>query len=126
MCIRDSYYVVSGHYDSMCTSPTDATCDAPGANDDASGTAAVLEMARVMAKYKFDATLVFVAVAGEEQGLLGSTYLAEQAKQKNWNVDAMFTNDIVGNTLGGNGVRDRTTLRVFSEGCLLYTSPSPR
>jgi len=112
----DRIYVVSGHYDSMCNSPTDAKCDAPGANDDASGTAAVLEMARVMAKYEFDATLIFVAVPGEEQGLLGSTYLAEQAKQKNWNVDAMFTNDIVGNTLGGNGVRDRTTLRVFSEG----------
>ena len=112
----DRIYVVSGHYDSMCNTPTDAKCDAPGANDDASGTAAVLEMARVMAKYEFDATLIFVAVAGEEQGLLGSTYFAEQAKQKNWNVDAMFTNDIVGNTLGGNGVRDRTTLRVFSEG----------
>jgi len=112
----DRIYVVSGHYDSMCNTPTDAKCDAPGANDDASGTAVVLEMARVMAKYEFDATLIFVAVAGEEQGLLGSTYFAEQAKQKNWNVDAMFTNDIVGNTLGGNGVRDRTTLRVFSEG----------
>jgi hypothetical protein len=109
-------YVVSGHYDSMCTSPTDATCDAPGANDDASGTAAVLEMARVMAKYEFDATIIFMAVAGEEQGLVGSTYFAEQAKEKNWNIEAMFTNDIVGNTLGGNGVRDRRTLRVFSEG----------
>jgi hypothetical protein len=109
-------YVVSGHYDSMCNSPTDAKCDAPGANDDASGTAAVLEMARVMAKYRFDATIVFMAVPGEEQGLLGSTYFAEQAKQKSWNIDAMFTNDIVGNTLGGNGVRDRGTIRVFSEG----------
>ncbi len=109
-------YVVSGHYDSMCTSPTDADCDAPGANDDASGTAAVLEMARVMSKYKFDATIIFMAVAGEEQGLVGSTYFAEQAKQKSWNVEAMLTNDIVGNTLGGNGVRDRRTLRVFSEG----------
>jgi hypothetical protein len=109
-------YVVSGHYDSMCNSPTDAKCDAPGANDDASGTAAVLEMARVMAKYEFDATIVFMAVAGEEQSLLGSTHFAEQAKQKNWNVDAMFTNDIVGNTLGGNGVRDRGHVRVFSEG----------
>jgi hypothetical protein len=109
-------YVVSGHYDSMCTSPTDATCDAPGANDDASGVAAVLEMARVMSKRKFDATIVFMAVAGEEQGLLGSTYFAEQAKQKKWNIEAMFTNDIVGNTLGGNGVRDRRTVRVFSEG----------
>ena len=112
----DRIYVVSGHYDSMCSSPTDAKCDAPGANDDASGTAAVLEMARVMAKFEFDATIVFMAVAGEEQGLLGSTHFAEEAKKKNWNVDAMFTNDIVGNTLGGNGVRDRGNVRVFSEG----------
>src|SRR6476469_584687 len=112
----DRIYVVSGHYDSMCNSPTDAKCDAPGANDDASGTAAVLEMARVMAKFEFDATIVFMTVAGEEQGLLGSTHFAEQAKQKNWNVDAMFTNDIVGNSLGGNGIRDRGQVRVFSEG----------
>jgi hypothetical protein len=109
-------YIVSGHYDSMCTSPTDASCDAPGANDDASGTAAVLEMARVMAKYKFDASIIFMAVAGEEQGLLGSTYAAEQAKQKGIDVEAMFTNDIIGSSLGGNGVRDARTVRVFSEG----------
>src|SRR6185312_1899514 len=83
---------------------------------DASGTAAVLEMARVMAKYEFDATIIFMAVAGEEQGLLGSTYFAEQAKQNHLDVEAMFTNDIVGNSLGGNGVRDRKTVRVFSEG----------
>jgi hypothetical protein len=100
----------------MCTSPTDAECDAPGANDDASGTAAVLEMARVMARYEFDATIIFMAVAGEEQGLVGSTYFAEQAREKNLDIEAMFTNDIVGNTLGGNGVRDRATVRVFSEG----------
>ena len=112
----DRIYVVSGHYDSMCNSATDAKCDAPGANDDASGTAAVLEMARVMAKYEFEATIVFMAVAGEEQSLLGSTHYAEQAKQKNWNIDAMLTNDIIGNTLGGNGVRDRGNVRVFSEG----------
>ena len=109
-------YVVSGHYDSMCSSPTDAKCDAPGANDDASGTAAVLEMARVMAKYKFDATIVFMAVAGEEQSLLGATHFAEEAKKANMDIEAMFTNDIVGNTLGGNGLRDRRTVRVFSEG----------
>src|SRR5215510_7346448 len=109
-------YVVSGHYDSMCGRATDAKCDAPGANDDASGTAAVLEMARVMARYKFDATIVFMAVPGEEQGLLGATYFAEQAKQKQRDIEAMFTNDIIGNTLGGNGVRDRKTVRVFSEG----------
>ncbi len=120
----DRVYVVSGHYDSMCNSPTDAKCDAPGANDDASGTAAVLEMARVMAKYEFEATIIFMAVAGEEQSLLGSTYYAEQAKQKNWNVDAMFTNDIIGNTLGGNGVRDRSTVRVFSEGVPSNETPA--
>jgi hypothetical protein len=109
-------YVVSGHYDSMCASPTDAECDAPGANDDASGTAAVLEMARVMSKYQFDATIVFMTVPGEEQGLLGAAYYAEQAKLRQWNVAAMFTNDIIGNSLGGNGVRDAKTVRVFSEG----------
>ena len=113
---RERVYVVSGHYDSMCTSPTDAECDAPGANDDASGTAAVLEMARVMSRREFDATIIFMAVAGEEQGLVGATHFAEQAKQNNLNVEAMFTNDIVGNTLGGNGVRDPSTVRVFSEG----------
>ena len=120
----DRMYVVSGHYDSMCNSPTDGKCDAPGANDDASGTAAVLEMARVMAKYEFDATIVFMAVAGEEQSLLGSTHYAEQAKQKNWNVDAMLTNDIIGNTLGGNGVRDRNHVRVFSEGVPSNETPA--
>src|SRR5215216_4793741 len=120
----DRIYVVSGHYDSMCNSPTDAKCDAPGANDDASGTAAVLEMARVMAKHEFDATIVFMAVAGEEQSLLGSTHFAEQAKQKNWNIDAMFTNDIVGNTLGGNGLRDHGRIRVFSEGVPSNETPA--
>jgi hypothetical protein len=109
-------YVVSGHYDSMCSSPTDADCDAPGANDDASGTAAVLEAARVMAPHSFDATIVFMTVPGEEQGLVGSTHFAEEAKKQGMDIDAMFTNDIVGNTHGGNGVIDRKTLRVFAEG----------
>ena len=117
-------YVVSGHYDSMCTSPTDARCDAPGANDDASGTAAVLEMARVMAKYKFEATIVFMTVAGEEQGLLGSTYFAETAKKNNLDIEAMFTNDIIGSSLGGNGVRDPHSVRVFSEGVPSNESPA--
>ena len=120
----DRVYVVSGHYDSMCNSPTDAKCDAPGANDDASGTAAVLEMARVMAKYQFDATIVFMTVPGEEQGLLGATHFAEESKQKAIDVDAMFTNDIIGNTLGGNGVRDRSTVRVFSEGVPSNETPA--
>ena len=112
----DRVYVVSGHYDSMCSSAIDAKCDAPGANDDASGTAAVLEMARVMAKYSFDATIVFMTVPGEEQGLRGATHFAEEAKKNNLNIEGMFTNDIIGSSLGGNGLRDPRTVRVFSEG----------
>ena len=69
-----------------------------------------------MAKYKFDATIVFMTVPGEEQGLLGATYFAEQAKKNNLDIEAMFTNDIIGSSLGGNGVRDPHTVRVFSEG----------
>lgn len=109
-------YVVSGHYDSMCSSPTDGKCDAPGANDDASGTAAVIELARVMSKQQFDATIVFMAVAGEEQGLLGAAYFAEQAKQKQMNIEAMFTNDIVGGVTTQKNSANRKRLRVFAEG----------
>jgi acetylornithine deacetylase/succinyl-diaminopimelate desuccinylase-like protein len=113
---KDRIYVVSGHYDSICFPYEDTACDAPGANDDASGTAAVLEMARVMSKYQFDATIVFITVAGEEQGLLGSTHWADEAKKQNLKIVAMLSNDIIGNTLGGNGVRDNARVRVFSEG----------
>ena len=113
---QERYVIVSGHYDSMCSDPTDAIHDAPGANDDASGTAVVLEMARVMSRYHFPATLVFLTVAGEEQGLLGSTYFATQAQKSGWRMEAMFTDDIVGGTKGGNGVHDDRTVRVFSEG----------
>jgi len=109
-------YVVSGHYDSMCTSPTDAKCDAPGANDDASGTAAVIELARVMSKRKFDATIVFMAVPGEEQGLLGAAYYAEEAKKKAMNIEAMITNDIVGGVTTHKNSQFRNRLRVFAEG----------
>ncbi len=112
----DRVYVVSGHYDSMCSTPTNGECDAPGADDDASGVAVVLEAARVMAPHPFEATIVFMAVAGEEQGLVGSTYFAEQAKQNNMNIDGMFTNDIV-----GAGKEKR--VRVFSEGVPTNETP---
>jgi hypothetical protein len=112
----DRVYVVSGHYDSMCTSPTDAKCDAPGANDDASGTAAVIELARVMSKRKFDATIVFMTVPGEEQGLLGATYFAEEAKKKAMNIELMITNDIVGGVTTQKSSQFRNRLRVFAEG----------
>lgn len=113
----DRTYVISGHYDSMCNlDATDTTCDAPGANDDASGVAVVLELARVMSKRKFDATIVFMAVAGEEQGLLGSTYFAKQAVEHKMNIEAMFTNDIVGGVTTYKNAKDRQTIRVFAEG----------
>ncbi|MBA2621511.1 MAG: M20/M25/M40 family metallo-hydrolase [Acidobacteria bacterium] len=109
-------YVVSGHYDSMCSSPTDAKCDAPGANDDASGTAAVVELARVMSTRRFDATIIFMTVPGEEQGLLGAAYFAEQAKKNGMNIEAMFTNDIIGGVTSYKNAPDRQSVRVFAEG----------
>ena len=113
---RDRVYVVSGHYDSMRGTPTDADGFAPGANDDGSGTAAVIEMACVMSKYKFNATLVFMTVAGEEQGLIGATFFAKAAKAKGMNIAGMITNDIIGNTRGSNGHVERGKVRLFAEG----------
>jgi len=109
-------YLVSGHIDTRCTNVLDFTCDAPGADDDGSGVAAVLEMARVMATHKFDATIVFAAFAGEEQGTFGSLHYATEAKAANQNIAGMFSNDIIGSTLGQNGERDRHDLRVFAQG----------
>jgi hypothetical protein len=112
---KDRLYVVSGHYDSRNTDIMDATGYAPGANDDASGTAAVMEMACVMAREKFDATLVFMTVAAEEQGLLGAAHWAELAKQQNWSVAGMFTNDIIGSSRADDGRVDNTQVRLFAE-----------
>ncbi len=113
---RERMYVVSGHYDSRRSEDADAVGDAPGANDDASGTAAVMEMACVMARYKFDATLIFMTVAAEEQGLYGATDFAEKAKQKKWNIAGMFTNDIIGSSMSDDGKRDNAQVRLFAEG----------
>jgi hypothetical protein len=112
----DRIYLVSGHLDTRCTDVLDFQCDAPGADDDGSGVAAVLELARVMAPHKFDATIKFVSFAGEEQGLFGSTFFANQAKQQGRNIAGMFSNDIIGSTLGQNGERDRRDVRLFAEG----------
>ncbi|MBK0379585.1 M20/M25/M40 family metallo-hydrolase [Mucilaginibacter segetis] len=110
-------YLVSGHYDSRVSDVMDATSAAPGAVDDASGTALSMELARVMAKHKFPATIIFVAMVGEEQGLYGSTNLAKRAKAEGWDIDAMLNNDIVGNTYGmETGLKDNRSVRVFSEG----------
>jgi hypothetical protein len=113
---RERMYVVSGHYDSRNSDDADAVNDAPGANDDASGTAAVIELACVMARYKFDATLVFMTVAAEEQGLYGAAHYAEQARQKKLNIAGMFTNDIIGSSYSDESKRDNTQVRLFAEG----------
>ena len=113
---RERLYVVSGHYDSMPSSPVDPDKDAPGANDDASGTAVSMELACVMARHRFDATLVFMAVAGEEQGLLGAGGWAKNARAKGLDVAGMFTNDIVGNTRGLDGKVERGRVRLFAQG----------
>lgn len=112
---KERIYVVSGHYDSRNTDVMDAKGAAPGANDDASGTAAVMEMACVMARYPFDATLVFMAVAAEEQGLIGATHWAEQAVQKKLNVAGMLTNDIIGSSRADDGRIDDKQVRLFAE-----------
>ena len=110
-------YIISGHLDSRRSNVMDRVGDAPGANDDGSGVSAVLECARIMSKHRFPATVIFVAVSGEEQGLLGASFLARKAKQENWDIDAMLNNDIIGGR-GSNqtDVINNTQIRVFSEG----------
>lgn len=108
--------IISGHLDSRVSDVMDFTSDAPGANDDASGTALVIEAARILSKHKLKATVVYALLSGEEQGLWGGTLLAETAKERGWEVIAVLNNDIVGNTVGQNGVRVADRVRVFSEG----------
>ncbi|NWK98062.1 peptidase M28 [Sphingobium lactosutens] len=108
--------IVAGHIDSRVTDVMNITSDAPGANDNASGTALVIEAARVLAGEKFDGTIVYALLSGEEQGLWGGKLLADTAKKRGWQVRAMLNNDIVGNTLGQNGQIVADRVRVFSEG----------
>ena len=106
--------LVTGHYDSRNSDTLDANGDAPGANDDASGTAVSMECARVLSKMKFPATIVFLTVAGEEQGLNGSRHFAKMAKDEGWDLQAVLNNDIVGGNKSTE--QDRSVVRVFSEG----------
>jgi Zn-dependent M28 family amino/carboxypeptidase len=108
--------IIQGHIDSRVTDVMNFTSDAPGANDDGSGTAAVIEAAHVLSKYKFPGTIVFAALSGEEQGLYGGKILADYAKAQGWNVVTVLNNDIVGNSCGADGVCDDTHVRVLSEG----------
>ncbi|MBE1499458.1 hypothetical protein H4696_006558 [Amycolatopsis lexingtonensis] len=117
-------YVVSGHYDSRRTDVMDFTGDAPGADDDASGVAVSLELARVLSTRQPAATIVFAAVAGEEQGLYGSRYMARQFKAAGTDVQAMFTDDIVGASRADDGTRDPFTIRLFAEGVPTAETPA--
>ncbi len=112
----DRVVIVSGHIDSRVTDPMNATADAPGANDDGSGTAAVIEAARVLSKHKFPYTIVYAALSGEEQGLLGGKIMADYARAQGWEVIANLNNDIIGNSCSSDGRCDDAHVRVFSEG----------
>jgi hypothetical protein len=110
-------FVISGHLDSRRSNEMDSVGDSPGANDDGSGTVAVMECARVMSKHSFPATIIFVTVSGEEQGLLGAYFMANKAKKENWKIEAVLNNDIMGsNNSNETNIVDNTRIRVFSEG----------
>jgi len=110
-------FLISGHLDSRRSNEMDSVGDSPGANDDGSGTVAVMECARVMSKHNFPATIIFVTVSGEEQGLLGAYFMAAKAKKENWKLEAVLNNDIMGsNNSNETNIVDNTRIRVFSEG----------
>ncbi|HEV8073540.1 MAG TPA: M28 family metallopeptidase [Opitutaceae bacterium] len=113
---RDRIYIVGSHYDSCSGNLLNFESPAPGADDDASGVAAVLELARVMSHYEFNATIVFMAVAGEEQGRYGSAHWAAQARQKKLNIAGVINNDIIGSTQAEDGGHDSATVRLFAQG----------
>ncbi|HVF38236.1 MAG TPA: M28 family peptidase, partial [Sphingomicrobium sp.] len=108
--------IITGHIDSRVSDVMDFTKDAPGANDDGSGTAAVIEAARVLSKHKFPGTIVYAALSGEEQGLHGGKIMADYAKAQGWDVIANLNNDIIGNSCGSDGLCNARQVRVFSEG----------
>lgn len=112
----DRYVIMSGDIDSRVSDVMDATSDSPGANDNASGVAGTLEAARVLSKHKFNGSIVYAALAGEEQGLFGGKIMAAQAKEDGWRIKAVLNNDMIGNIEGINGVINNTTARIFAEG----------
>ncbi|RDK86514.1 UNVERIFIED_ORG: peptidase M28-like protein [Idiomarina abyssalis] len=116
------YVMMSGDIDSRVSDVMDYTSDAPGANDNASGVAGALEAARVLTQYEFDGSIVYAALAGEEQGLFGGKILAKKAKDDDWHLTAVLNNDMIGNIEGINGVIDNTTARIFAEGTRMNES----
>ena len=111
----NSFIIMSGDIDSRISDPTNYKDDSPGANDNASGMAGTIEAARVLSKYKFENSIVYVGLAGEEQGLFGGKGLAEFAQKKGWNIIGILNNDMIGNIKGVDGVIDNRTFRIFSE-----------
>ncbi len=111
----DRYVIMSGDIDSRITDPLNSTDDSPGANDNASGMAGVLEAARVLSRYRFPGSIVFAGLSGEEQGLFGGQIMARQAVAQGWHIEGVLNNDMIGNIEGINGVIDNSTARVFSE-----------
>ena len=142
------FIIMSGDIDSRISNPNNYTDDSPGANDNASGMAGTIEAARVLSKYIFENSIIYVGLSGEEQGLFGGKGLANYAKKEGWEIIGILNNDMIGNIKGVDGVIDNRSFRIFSEpvppnetenqrksrrfyggevdGCLLYTSPSPR
>ncbi len=111
----DRYIIMSGDIDSRVSDPLDGTSDSPGANDNASGMAGVIEAARVLSEYDFESSIIFLGLSGEEQGLFGGKFLAADAKEWGWNIVGVINNDMIGNITGIDGVIDNSTFRVFSE-----------
>lgn len=109
------YIIMSGDIDSRVSDPLNFTSDSPGANDNATGMAGTIEAARVLSKYDFESSIIFVGLAGEEQGLYGGKYMAEVAKEKGWEIIGVLNNDMIGNIEGVNGVIDNRSFRIFSE-----------
>lgn len=109
------YVIMSGDIDSRASNTMNFTIDAPGANDNASGMAGTIEAARVLSKYKFESSIIYVGLSGEEQGLFGGAGLAAYAKEKGWDIIGILNNDMIGNIKGVDGVIDNRTFRIFSE-----------
>jgi Zn-dependent M28 family amino/carboxypeptidase len=109
------YIIMSGDIDSRSSNTMNFTIDAPGANDNASGMAGTIEAARVLSKYKFENSIIYVGLSGEEQGLFGGAGLAKYAKEKGWNIIGVLNNDMIGNITGVDGVIDNRSFRIFSE-----------
>ena len=117
------FIIMSGDIDSRVSDPTNYTSDSPGANDNASGMAGTIEASRVLSKYKFESSIIYVGLSGEEQGLYGGKGLAEYAKEKGWDIVGILNNDMIGNIEGVDGIIDNATARVFSEGTWLNETP---